>query len=68
MGKDSGINFMAIMFVVKVLSAGLFLYLWLWRGMTFWRSFGIYCLVIIAAAVLVGVVHLINYWTCKRGG
>lgn len=68
MGKDSGNNFMTIMFVVKLLSLGLLLYLWLGRGMTFWRSFGIYCLVIIAATVLVGVVHLIKYWRCKRGG
>ena len=66
MGKDSGIDFMTIMIVVKLLSLGLFLYLWLWRGMTFWRSFGIYYLVIIAAAVLVGAVNLIKYCARKK--
>lgn len=40
MDKDSGMDFMTIMFVVKLLSLGLLLYLWLGRGMTFWRSFG----------------------------
>ena len=68
MDKDSGMDFMTIMFVVKLLSTVLFLYLWLWRGMTFWRSFGIYCLVIIAAAVLVGAVNLIKYCVRKKDG
>ena len=66
MDKDSGMDFMTIMVVVKLLSAVLFLYLWLWRGMTFWRSFGIYCLVIIAAAILVGAVKLIKYCARKK--
>ncbi len=58
MDKDSSMDFMTIMFVVRLLSAVLFLYLWLCRGMTFWKSLGIYCLVVIAAAAIVGVVHL----------
>ncbi len=66
MDKDSDMDFMTIMFVVKLLSGVLFFYLWLWRGMTFWRSFGIYCLVIIAAAVLVGAVNLIKYCARKK--
>ena len=66
MDKDSGMDFMTIMFVVKLLSLGLLLYLWLGRGMTFWRSFGIYCLVIIEAAVLVGAVNLIKYCARKK--
>ena len=66
MGKDSGIDFMTIMIVVKLLSLGLFLYLWLWRGMTFWRSFGIYCLVVIAVAVIVGIVYLIKSFVRKK--
>ena len=66
MDKDSDLDFMTIMFVVKLLSGVLFFYLWLWRGMTFWRSFGIYCLVIIAAAVLVGAVNLIKYCARKK--
>jgi hypothetical protein len=66
MGKDSGIDFMTIMIVVKLLSLGLFLYLWLWRGMTFWRSFGIYCLVVIAAVVIVGIVYLIKAFVRKK--
>lgn len=66
MDKDSGMDFMTIMFVVKLLSLGLLLYLWLGRGMTFWRSFGTYCLVIIAAAVLVGAVNLIKYCARKK--
>ena len=68
MDKDSGMDFMTIMFVVKLLSLGLLLYLWLWRGMTFWRSLGIYCLVVIAAAALVGLVYLIKYCTRKKNG
>ena len=66
MDKDSDMDFMTIMFIVKLLSLGLLLYLWLWRGMTFWRSFGIYYLVIIAAAVLVGAVNLIKYCARKK--
>ena len=66
MDKDSDLDFMTIMFVVKLLSGVLFFYLWLWRGMTFWRSFGIYYLVIIAAAVLVGAVNLIKYCARKK--
>ena len=66
MDKNSGMDFMTIMVVVKLLSLGLLLYLWLWRGMTFWRSFGIYYLVIIAAAVLVGAVNLIKYCARKK--
>ena len=66
MDKDSDLDFMTIMFVVKLLSGVLFFYLWLWRGMTFWRSFGIYCLVIIATAVLVGAVNLIKYCARKK--
>ena len=66
MDKDSGMDFMTIMFVVKLLSLGLLLYLWLGRGMPFGRSFGIYCLVIIAAAVLVGAVNLIKYCARKK--
>ena len=54
------------MIVVKLLSLGLFLYLWLWRGMTFWRSFGIYCLVVIAAVVIVGIVYLIKAFVRKK--
>jgi len=66
MDKNSGMDFMTIMVVVKLLSLGLLLYLWLWRGLTFWRSFGIYYLVIIAAAVLVGAVNLIKYCARKK--
>lgn len=66
MGKDSGNDFMTIMIVVKLLSLGILLYLWLWRGMTFWKSLGIYCLVIIAAVVLVGAVNLIKYCARKK--
>lgn len=66
MGKDSGSDFMTIMVVVKLLSTVLFLYLWLWRGMTFWRSLGIYCLVVIAAAAIVGIGYLIKYCARKK--
>ena len=66
MDKDSDMDFMTIMFIVNLLSLGLLLYLWLWRGMPFWRSFGIYYLVIIAAAVLVGAVNLIKYCARKK--
>ena len=66
MDKDSGMDFMTIMFVVKLLSGVLFFYLWLWRGMTFWRSLGIYCLVVIAAAAIVGIVYLIKYCARKK--
>ena len=59
-GKDSGIDFMTIMIVVKLLSLGLLLYLWLWRGMTFWRSFGIYCLTVVAVAVIVEHPHAVT--------
>ena len=68
MDKDSDLDFMTIMFVVRLLSAVLFLYLWLWRGMTFWRSLGIYCVVVIGAAAIVGVVHLIKYCASKKNG
>ena len=65
-GKDSGIDFMTIMIVVKLLSLGLLLYLWLWRGMTFWRSFGIYCLTVVAVAVIVGIAYLIKSLVRKK--
>ena len=68
MDKNPGMDFMTIMVVVKLLSLGLLLYLWLGRGMTFWRSLGIYCLVVIAAAAIVGIVYLIKYCACKKDG
>lgn len=66
MGKDSGNDFMTIMIVVKLLSLGILLYLWLWRGMTFWRSFGIYCLTVVAVAVIVGIAYLIKSFVRKK--
>ncbi len=66
MGKDSDMDFMTIMFVVKLLSLGLLLYLWLGRGMTFWKSLGIYCLVVMAVEVIVGIVYLVRSRVHKK--